>query len=89
MEVRTKTPKDDVQREKDIPVEVFASWCKGCGICVAVCPKGVLALAPDGKCYARCPEKCISCGTCDVHCPDFAITGMKKRRLKPVKGEKK
>ncbi|MEW6408653.1 MAG: 4Fe-4S binding protein [Nitrospirota bacterium] len=85
---RTKTPIEAVQKEKEIPIEIFTSWCKGCGICVAVCPKGVLALARDEKCYAKYPEKCIRCGNCDVHCPDFAITGMKRRILKTVKSVK-
>ena len=47
-------------------------WCKGCGICVAFCPKKVLALH-DGKVAAERPEDCIGCRMCELRCPDFAI----------------
>ena len=48
-------------------------YCKGCGICVAFCPKQVLDLDELGKVYEKAPENCISCGQCELRCPDFAI----------------
>jgi 2-oxoglutarate ferredoxin oxidoreductase subunit delta len=48
--------------------------CKGCGICVAFCPKGVLDLDEDDKVIAVREEACISCGLCEMRCPDFALT---------------
>ena len=48
-------------------------YCKGCGICVAFCPKQVLELDELGKVYEKAPENCISCGQCELRCPDFAI----------------
>ena len=47
-------------------------YCKGCGICVAFCPKGVLVLQKD-KVRIEDPEKCIKCGMCELRCPDYAI----------------
>ena len=47
-------------------------WCKGCGICVAVCPKQVLVLQ-KGKATAANPDACIKCGQCEQRCPDYAI----------------
>ena len=54
--------------------------CKGCGLCVAVCPKNVLELMTElnAKGYfpafqAR-PEDCIYCAICCTMCPDVAIT---------------
>ena len=48
-------------------------YCKGCGICVAFCPKQELKLDELGKVYEKAPENCISCGQCELRCPDFAI----------------
>ncbi len=47
--------------------------CKGCGICVAFCPKKVLAIDTLGKVYVANPEACIACGQCELRCPDYAI----------------
>ena len=48
-------------------------WCKGCGICVAFCPKTVLELDNKDKAVAARPEDCICCKLCELRCPDFAI----------------
>ncbi|UCG08510.1 MAG: ferredoxin family protein [Desulfobacterales bacterium] len=54
--------------------------CKGCGLCVIVCPKKVLEISNElnAKGYfpahqAR-PEDCIQCAICCTMCPDVAIT---------------
>ena len=48
------------------------AWCKGCGICVALCPRQALILE-KGKVAQTDEEKCIHCGQCELRCPDFAI----------------
>ena len=48
-------------------------WCKGCRICVALCPKNVLELDRKDKAVAVRPEDCICCKMCEIHCPDLAI----------------
>ena len=54
--------------------------CKGCGICVAFCPKQVLELDELGKVVDKNAEACISCGQCELRCPDFAIQVVKKEK---------
>jgi len=48
-------------------------WCKGCGICVAFCPKKVLELDNGEKACVVRSEDCICCGLCELRCPDLAI----------------
>jgi 2-oxoglutarate ferredoxin oxidoreductase subunit delta len=54
-------------------IVIFGTWCKGCGLCAAFCPMGVLALDDDGHPVVVAPEKCSACHWCDTHCPDLAI----------------
>jgi len=55
-------------------VKIFATWCKGCNICVVFCPTHVLAMHPSGN-YPVVVEadNCTACHFCDTHCPDLAI----------------
>ena len=55
--------------------------CKGCGLCVAACPKKILYLATDklnkkghSPAAIREPELCIACACCATMCPDCVIT---------------
>lgn len=48
------------------------SWCKGCGICAAFCPKQILEIRAE-KVAIKDEEQCISCGLCELRCPDYAI----------------
>lgn len=55
--------------------------CKGCGLCVTVCPKHILELSKEhinAKGYnpAECIDQdaCITCTFCATICPDVAIT---------------
>lgn len=47
--------------------------CKGCGICVAFCPKKVLQLDVLNHCQIVNADACIGCGQCELRCPDYAI----------------
>ena len=50
---------------------ISSEWCKGCGICVEFCPKGVLQMSESV--VIAYPNKCIKCGICEKLCPDYAI----------------
>ena len=54
-------------------LKVHVNRCKGCGICVAFCPKKVLAVNQIEKVEVISEKDCISCRQCEMRCPDFAI----------------
>lgn len=53
-------------------VTIKPERCKGCNICVAFCPKEVLALEKNKSIVVK-PEECIGCKMCELRCPDYAI----------------
>ncbi|MBP1705220.1 MAG: ferredoxin family protein [Chloroflexi bacterium] len=62
------------------PVLVLSDRCKGCGLCVAACPKDGLALEErvvnvQGYHPVRLvnPQACTSCAICARVCPDCAL----------------
>jgi len=59
-------------------IQINRYWCKGCGICVAFCPKQVLELDEEGIVTAPRENDCIQCRLCELRCPDFAIEVIKE-----------
>lgn len=64
----------------------WPSHCKGCGLCIDVCPVGALKFSKIRKNYFGAPipevdlDKCIACNKCEQICPDAAIKVLKKKR---------
>ena len=52
---------------------INSTWCKGCVICVAFCPKKVLTLDEREKATVVRAQDCICCKLCEMRCPDIAI----------------
>ena len=58
---------------------IDAERCKGCTLCVTVCPHNVITLSEkaNSKGYfpaqATKPDCCTGCANCAVVCPDCAI----------------
>ncbi|HOJ16406.1 MAG: 4Fe-4S binding protein [Caldisericia bacterium] len=61
-------------------VRIDEKLCKGCSICVDVCPVHIIELKKDElntsgyhPAYVKDIEKCILCTYCGLMCPDTAI----------------
>ena len=60
-------------------VVIIEERCKGCGYCIAYCPRGVLELSAGYNVkgyhppFAKKPDDCVNCHYCETICPDFAI----------------
>jgi len=52
--------------------------CKGCGLCVAVCPKNCIVISEHSNKIGYFPAQanntdCTGCAICAIICPDAAI----------------
>lgn len=74
--------------EKLNKIQIDENWCKGCGICVAVCPAKILELNDRMKAVVKEDSEnlCRECGLCEVYCPDFAILIVKDKEVKNARG---
>jgi 2-oxoglutarate ferredoxin oxidoreductase subunit delta len=68
-------------------VVVREDRCKGCGLCVSVCPVEILQLAEERfnvkghtPVEVTDPEKCTGCAMCATICPDVVFTVYRRRR---------
>jgi 2-oxoglutarate ferredoxin oxidoreductase subunit delta len=64
--------------KKSYTVSFYHDWCKECGLCIAFCQKQIIQAAQNGKPEITDAERCIGCRYCEMHCPDFAITVVRK-----------
>ena len=64
---------------KKSTVELVPKFCKGCGLCINICPTGTLLFHDDPEnkwgvaVVVDAPENCIGCRQCENQCPDCAI----------------
>jgi len=62
-------------------VVIDVDRCKGCGLCIAVCPQGILHMSTDqfnARGYRPVElhdpaQKCTGCTLCALMCPDVAL----------------
>jgi indolepyruvate ferredoxin oxidoreductase beta subunit len=69
--------------DNDSELVLTPEWCKGCDICVKVCPERCLILNAEHKVELVSQDACTGCRICEWLCPDFAID-VKKVAAKAV-----
>lgn len=63
----------NTQQQVTTKLEITEDWCKGCDICVKMCPERCLRLNDKLVAELSDPDKCTGCHMCEWLCPDFAI----------------
>jgi len=66
-----------VAEPDDFELRITEEWCKGCDICVKMCPERCLSLNALTVAELTRPERCTGCRICEWLCPDFAIEVVK------------
>jgi ferredoxin len=66
-----------------IGIEIHESACRGCRLCVDICPTKVLTFDEEkGLAVVGEIEDCIACLSCAYECPSGAITHSDYRVVK-------
>jgi 2-oxoglutarate ferredoxin oxidoreductase subunit delta len=66
-------------KKKKMTICIDKERCKGCSLCVEICPAGTLELGETvnrrglRSAAMKDPSKCTGCGLCALVCPDCAI----------------
>jgi len=61
-------------------IKINSEGCKGCGVCIQACPRGVLEFSPETNLKGLHPARvaneaaCTGYGICVLVCPDVVIT---------------
>jgi 2-oxoglutarate ferredoxin oxidoreductase subunit delta len=68
--------------------------CKGCGLCVAVCPKSCIVISKKSNKSGYFPaeannNECTGCAACAIICPDVAIEVFREDKLVSDKSKKR
>jgi 2-oxoglutarate ferredoxin oxidoreductase subunit delta len=62
-----------------VRIRIIPRYCKGCEICVKLCPVQALGMEMFKSKVADI-DKCVICMQCELRCPDFAISVEKKEQ---------
>ena len=69
-------------------VVVIPEWCKGCVLCVEICPTEVLKMDDQGLLAEVVNlDACTGCRLCEMLCPAFAVEVHDVPRETPAEAE--
>jgi 2-oxoglutarate ferredoxin oxidoreductase subunit delta len=72
-------------------IVISEKFCKGCGLCIEVCPQHLLRTAKHVSTTSYHPAelvdpegKCTACGLCALVCPEAAIHVYREKKMASV-----
>jgi 2-oxoglutarate ferredoxin oxidoreductase subunit delta len=67
------------KKQKPVTIRLNQKWCKGCYLCLEICPQKVFEKSPEvsekgfHSVEIAHPERCTYCLQCERICPDLAL----------------
>jgi len=74
--------------------KILTEYCKGCRLCVYICPKNVLEISDQvtelgvNPAVPVRPQDCIGCCACYMICPDAAVEVYTEKKTKKAEKAK-
>ncbi len=75
-------------------IKINMEKCKGCGLCVVVCPKKHIGISAKSNKQGYFPAEvidveCSGCEQCAIVCPDAVIEVYRESNIKSISANKK